>query len=361
MTRKPLFSPFLAASLCLSLPMLAGTPGTACADVLFEDQGLGGMAVGADDFIAPGYPLHGDDRVYQGYGTRADAPVFAIAHGKSDASGPDASGSDASDRKERDRLAAEDKKELDRILNLKAASTRKRAEEREKSLKAQTLREAAGTIAFQKAVSLGYARYVSACKKRALELDRIFNFRSLLMEGRVLPPVIRSLSHATTLSSPNEARFVEQAFRIAKPARMVSTSPTWRDYLETEFAAFEAGPDLLPGDEEEARAWQEGAREGWSEGLKQARDLFDTKFAELVSDFRGMLEFRMLAQRGMVSMPQIARGDLGIRAGDRVLHLNESVFRITLPASFLPAGGGSQGMGEAAKPRGSGMNGMHRP
>lgn len=351
MTRKPLFSPFLAASLCLSLPMLAGAPGTACADVLFENQNLGGTAAGADDFIAPGYPLYGADRVYQGYGTRADAPVFAIAHGNSD----------ASDRKERDRLAAEDQKELDRILNVKAASTRKRAEEREKSLKAQTLREAAGTIAFQKAVSLGYARYVSACKKRALELDRIFNFRSLLMEGRVLPPVIRSLSHATTLSSPNEARFVEQAFRIVKPTRMVSTSPTWRDYIETEFAAFEAGPDLLPADEEEAGAWQEGAREGWSEGLKQARDLFDTKFAELVSDFRGMLEFRMLAQRGMVSMPQIARGDLGIRAGDRVLHVNESVFRITLPASFLPAGGGSQGMGEAAKPRGSGMNGTHRP
>ncbi len=357
MTRKPRFSPLLAASLCLSLPMLAVAPGKVCADVPFEDQSLGSMAAGADDFIAPGYPLYGDDRVYQGYGTRTDAPVFAIAHGKSDASG-----SDASDRKERDRLAAEDKKELDRILNLKAASTKKRAEEREKSLKAQTLREAAGTIAFQKAVSLGYARYVSACQKRALELDRIFNFGSLLMEGRVLPPVIRSLSHATTLSSPDEARFVEQAFRIVKPSRMVSAVPTWRDYLETEFAAFEAGPDLLPEDEEEARAWQEGAREGWSEGLKQARDLFDTKFAELVSDFRGMLEFRMLAKRGMVSMPQIARGDLGIRAGDRVLHVNESVFRITLPASFLPAGGGdSRRMGEAAKPVGSGMNGTHRP
>ena len=75
---------------------------------------------------------------------------------------------------------------------------------------------------------------------------------------------------------------------------------------------------------------------GWKEGLEQARQLFELNMARLVADYRGMLRFHLLAQRGMVSMPRLSEGKLGLKVGKRTLAITETVFRITGPAGFLP-------------------------
>ena len=290
-----------------------------------------GISQGADEaFIAPGYPLAQGDRRYAGYGTLPNAPVLDMA----DLFPEEAvtQGAGTSTGRERN---AEPAAELQELLDVRGTADTK-PKDRVKTLRARMLTEAAGTVAFQKGVRRTYADLLAACHKRALALDRIFGFQALLLQGRVLPPVLRWIDAATTLESPDTARSVEAAYRIEQPARLVSRAPSWRDYLEQEFEAFEPGKELLPRTSEEVALWQEGVRRGWAEGCEQGRQLFALNLARLVADFRGMLRFNELAQQGMISLPGLSKGKLGIRVGNRSLHMNETVFRITVPAAFLP-------------------------
>lgn len=54
----------------------------------------------------------------------------------------------------------------------------------------------------------------------------------------------------------------------------------------------------------------------------------------LVADYRGILRFRMLARRGMVSLPVLAEGRLAVRVEKRTLDVGETTSRISVPAEF---------------------------
>ena len=335
----------LALLLCAPSPVLAaggdrataetGARHTDGAEVSAGTEDGQGNSQGADEaFIAPGYPLAQGDRSYAGYGTLPNAPVLDMAGLFPEEAEPKSTGVGKNKSTGRERNA-EPAAELQELLDVRGTADTK-PKDRVKTLRARMLTEAAGTVAFQKGVRRTYADLLAACHKRALALDRIFGFQALLLQGRVLPPVLRWIEAATTLESPDTARSVEAAYRIEQPARLVSRAPSWRDYLEQEFEAFEPGKELLPRTSEEVAIWQEGVRRGWAEGCEQGRQLFALNLARLVADFRGMLRFNELAQQGMISLPGLSKGKLGIRVGNRSLHMNETVFRITVPAAFLP-------------------------
>ena len=288
-----------------------------------------GQAVGdsVQDFVAPGYPLYGTDQTYTGFGTMPNAPTLPGTFTLS------AGGTAAAGSMEEDREGAALR---ERLMHMQEKSAKEQARERAQHIRDESLRQAAGTIAFQQAVRHHYARLGALCEQRAHDFDRIFNFRQLMLEGRVLPPVISWIGPAMRLESADAATSVEAAWRIEAPARIVSRAPDWRDYLLTDFAAFEAAPGSVPENSHEQAIWQEGVALGWDEGREQAKELFELNMARLVTDYRGMLHFRMLARQGMVSMPGLAEGHLGLRVGARTLHVNETVFRITQPAAFLP-------------------------
>ena len=321
----PLF-PCLLALLMLLLVGLFAPPFVSCARAQGETVPVN-LASEVEDFVAPGYPLYGSDRPYTGFGTMPNAPL--VFGGPGNATGQASQGASVRMDREGERL-------LEDLKSRRAGDRKAEARERARDIRDSALKQAAGTMAFQKAVRHGYGLLREACENRALVFDRIFNFRQLLLEGRVLPPVIRWMGPATSLKSGDNAKSVEATYRIESPARIVSRAPTWRDYLMADFAALEPQQGYLPENGHEEDIWKEGVDLGWKEGLEQARQLFELNMARLVADYRGMLRFHLLAQRGMVSMPRLSEGKLGLKVGKRTLAINETVFRITVPAGFLP-------------------------
>ena len=322
----PLF-PCLLALLMLLLVGLFAAPFISCAQAEGQTLPVPSLASDVEDFVAPGYPLYGNDRPYAGFGTMPNAPI--VFGGPGNATEQTSQGTSALKDREGERL-------LEDLKARRAGDRKAEARERARDIRDKALKQAAGTMAFQKAVRHGYGLLRETCEKRALVFDHIFNFRQLLLEGRVLPPVIRWMGPATSLKSGDNAKSVEATYRIESPARIVSRAPTWRDYLMADFAALEPQQGYLPENGHEEDIWKEGVDLGWKEGLEQARQLFELNMARLVADYRGMLRFHLLAQRGMVSMPRLSEGKLGLKVGKRTLAINETVFRITVPAGFLP-------------------------
>lgn len=223
----------------------------------------------------------------------------------------------------------------EKLLRMERSGGRETAASPEKSsLRERALGEAASTLAFQQGLAWRYAKLMDACGKREHIFDRVFNFGPLLMDGRVLPPVIRWAGRGVSLGGNGEARSVEASYRIVRPAAIVTRAPTWRDYLMTGVPETENRPAILPATQAEKKAWKRGVTEGWAAGAAAADELFSVNMNRLVADYRGILRFRMLARRGMVSLPVLAEGRLAVRVEKRTLDVGETTFRISVPAEF---------------------------
>lgn len=223
----------------------------------------------------------------------------------------------------------------DKLLRMEKTGGRDTAASREKgSLRERALGEAASTLAFQQGLAWRYGKLMDAGEKREHIFARVFNFGPLLMDGRVLPPVIRWAGRGVSLGGNGEARSVEASYRIVRPAAIVTRAPTWRDYLMTGVPETENRPAILPATQAEKKAWKRGVTEGWAAGAAAADDLFSVNMNRLVADYRGILRFRMLARRGMVSLPVLAEGRLAVRVEKRTLDVGETTFRISVPAEF---------------------------
>lgn len=233
--------------------------------------------------------------------------------------------------------AASEPAELTSIMAMKGAVNISPAKS-ENNLRMKVLRESASTLGFQGGVKWRYRQIMAGVEKRRLEFEKIFNFTPLLIDEKVLPPVIKWAENATNFESETLATSVEAQYRIIAPARIVSTPPSWRDYLWSDFEAIEAvSQEVLPSSSAEKAAWKAAAKEGWDQGVSHADDVFHLNMNKLVSDYRGILRFKMLADRGMVSVPVLSEGRLGVQVGDDLLNVDQRVFRITVPAAFRAA------------------------
>ena len=204
------------------------------------------------------------------------------------------------------------------------------------NLRPRVIRRTARTLALQKAVQWRYGRIQELLKEHSSKLDHIFDFSPLMLRGgKVLPPVISEAGAGYRVESQTRASSTDRTYRIVKEARMVSTPPSWRDYLLRDYGSFDRkDAGVVPQNKEERKIWKEAAIKGWELGLKQARRLFRNNLSELVRDYKGVLKFRILAEQNMVSIPVVAEGKLGIEVQGKRLSVDRQIFRITQPSTF---------------------------
>lgn len=184
-----------------------------------------------------------------------------------------------------------------------------------------------------------------ALEKRANELDRIYDFRGLLISApagvsqttqyAILPPVITEANQ--TLLSVNDYKIQasDKVYRIESQARFVTAPPTWRDYLFTSVGGVEP-PDvsLLPKDGKERDAWKKWIEEGWQIGQAQADSIFDANMSRLSRDYSGMVRYKVLLKQNIVSRPYVAEQRMGVTGGDSQIEIDSRQLDITVRPSL---------------------------
>jgi defect-in-organelle-trafficking protein DotC len=202
-------------------------------------------------------------------------------------------------------------------------------------LRPQAIKEAAQTLAIQEAVKYRYGNIVNLLNQNTDLLDNIFAFNSLMLNDKVIPPIIGRADASFKVESDTMAKSTDVVYRILAPAKIAATPPNWRDYLLYSFDAIEdVNPSLLPENAIERKIWEEGIEQGWQIGIAQADRVYSANLNRLVRDFKGMLRFNLLAAQKMVSVPVLAEGTLGVQVGDQILDVNQKIFRITAPTVF---------------------------
>jgi len=183
--------------------------------------------------------------------------------------------------------------------------------------------------------------------KRDLEahgvyMDKVFDFRQLLIPAPsgllIEPPIISETINSMIISgSGQEAAVADRVYNINRNARIVSTSRSWRNYLEREWGNVMPPPDILrPNNEGERARWIEWIHEGWEKGVNQANEIFEQDLNQLTAHYQGMVRYRMLLAQGMVSPPYALQVDRGVTGGGDKMLVGDRAVEITGKPELIP-------------------------
>lgn len=177
----------------------------------------------------------------------------------------------------------------------------------------------------------------AALLSKASQYDRAFDFSKVMLEPGFLPPVISEGRDAYNQPSDDEARAADRIFKIERPARLVSASPSWRSYLLVSTPSPTRPDDsVLPKSSAEKKEWDRWASDGWDQGVQMADQNFEANLARLNQDFQGMIKFKLLFEQGLVTKPVLARSSLGTTGGGDEMAINDRIIRVTAKASLDP-------------------------
>jgi len=205
------------------------------------------------------------------------------------------------------------------------------------NLRYAAIRETALTYGAQAGLARRSYENLKRLEAQAAELDVIYNFQPLMLEGNVVPPVLEETDDIYDQSGPDILRVIRKKFWIAEQARFTYVPPTWRAYLlmgyEFDQKAIAA---VAPQTAEEKALWKSALEEGFSLGIEQADNIMAENVARLKRDIVGMALYWRLLKEGMVSKPFVASSTQKvIRADDGALHLDEVFLRITVNPDFV--------------------------
>ncbi len=201
-------------------------------------------------------------------------------------------------------------------------------------IREEAVREAAFSYGIRGGLAMRTYEIRKELVKRARHLDRIFDFRQLLIPAPsgllIEPPVVSESVNAMIIETGGqEAAVSDRIYSIIANAKIISAPRTWRAYLEREWGEVEPPPDILrPENAEERKLWIELVNKGWGIGFEQANEIFEEDLNKLTSTFQGMVRYRLLLSQGMISPPyalQVDRGVTGdgleMRVGDRAVQI----------------------------------------
>lgn len=176
-------------------------------------------------------------------------------------------------------------------------------------------------------------------------LDKVFDFRQLLIKAPsgllIEPPIVREAIDSLVITEGgNEAAVADQVLKINQQAKIVATARNWRQYLVLGYETEIAPPPrvLWPKNREEQLEWNTWVREGWEAGYQQGEETFNAGLNQLLSDYRGMVRYRMLLTQGKISQPYALHEDRGVTGGGREMRVGDRALRITGPSQFLTGG-----------------------
>lgn len=169
----------------------------------------------------------------------------------------------------------------------------------------------------------------------ARNLDVIFDFKPLMIKGRVIPPVLTETREIYSQGDATNLRLAGISYKVETQARFSSRPPSWRDYLPMNFVEVTMPSSVLyPRTADEQEVWKKTVAEGWAQGQQQANDIFTANRNRLLRDYRGMTRYHILALKNMVTIPRVAEQSMPINATTNSMYLDETVLRITALPEF---------------------------
>jgi defect-in-organelle-trafficking protein DotC len=187
----------------------------------------------------------------------------------------------------------------------------------------------------------GLARQLSnieaAVSSVSRDLEFIYDFNTLMIQSRVVPPVITEMRNLYNQEGDYAVRLSGAFYKIERQARFSSVAPNWREYLSFPKPTLDRNSlmsMLMPSTEEERTVWRVAVKSGWDQGVEQANIMLVQAMDRLNRDFGGMTRFHRFVIAGQITMPAIASEDMPVTQAANSMAVDETLLRITTLPEF---------------------------
>ena len=202
--------------------------------------------------------------------------------------------------------------------------------------RSQALLDTALGVGVKAGIAFQLEKIKQEVKLKERTLDTIYDFGGLMIQGRVVPPVIIQATDIYSQDGDRALRLSGAYYKIESQARFASVAPSWRGYLAfPQGEGLQSSYDMIkPGTSAESNLWKQGVADGWQQGIEQANIILEHSFDRLNRDFTGMLRFHEFVLQGKISMPVIASESIPVTSDGSSMTVDETLLRITTLSVF---------------------------
>lgn len=168
------------------------------------------------------------------------------------------------------------------------------------------------------------------------KLNVAFSFSGFVREGRLLVPSIIEVDNRLTFEAETgKATEVQKAYTVDEEARVVTSFPTWRDYLFQVYSLPEPPHEsMLPRNDEEATAWKAALRQGWTAGVYQADMVYQDRMNDLTKAVEGRHLYRTLEDKEMISPAALQVVANKVTFNGRTMNVGEVIYSVGNHAQY---------------------------
>ena len=212
----------------------------------------------------------------------------------------------------------------------------------ENSERLKTILEMAYQTALKKGIESEMRGFSNALRTPDVQrnLDAIYNFSPLILQDRVVPPVITEAKNIPQNKNGVALKTTGTIYSIEKQAYFSTLPPNWRTYLNIPDSKYATdysdivSKEFMPKNSSEYALWRDKTISGFTEGQKVAQQMFTSNLNRLNRDYIGMIRFHEFVIDGKITMPSLSRSDIAISNTGKSLLIDQKLLTIKNLPSF---------------------------
>jgi defect-in-organelle-trafficking protein DotC len=165
----------------------------------------------------------------------------------------------------------------EKVAAPKATSQEELAKEQSNNLRYSAIEQAALSYGAQMGLHWRYEQINRIVESDySAKLDEYVSFRPFIDQQNILVPSVYVSNGTENYESSQKMVTTKISFTVGEEAKIVSTAPTYRNYLIRDFPLpRKLHPALIPKSDEEIIVWRKAAKIGWNMGVMQADNVYD--------------------------------------------------------------------------------------
>lgn len=201
-------------------------------------------------------------------------------------------------------------------------------------LRTEALRQEGLRVGAQSGLAYRYGEIMDYLDAVEPKMNVAFNLAQFVRDGHLLIPAITEVRDQLTTEG-DAVHKVKAGYTVQEEARVVTTVPTWRDYVYQRFDKPDLPHEALyPRDSYESSEWKKSLLEGWNAGVYQANEMFHDRINELAKAVEGRHQYLTLESRGMFSPADLKVVSSKITFQGRTMNVGEQIIGIGQRGNF---------------------------
>ena len=224
--------------------------------------------------------------------------------------------------------------ELRSIGELKGRDTKELSKDEGGKLRTDALRQEGLRVGAQTGLAYRYGMIMDYLDAIEPKLNVAFNLAQFVRDGHLLIPAITEVRDQFTKEG-GDVHKVKVAYTVQEEATVVSSIPTWRDYVYQRFDKPELPHEALyPREDFETSEWKRSLLEGWNAGVYQADEMFKDRVNQLAKAVEGRHQYVTLEARDMFTPADLKVVNSQVTFQGRTMNVGEQIIGIGQLGNF---------------------------